>query len=88
LGKAKEGRMQCMKCGSEKDRVVDSRLQGGDVWRRRECRDCGERWTTVESAKPSDAVIQSMVDSLVESVREITGVMAILKKVRSRGGVG
>lgn len=42
--------MKCPKCSSKKIRVVDSR-EGGDgrsVRRRRECEDCGMRFTTFE----------------------------------------
>jgi hypothetical protein len=79
--------MQCMKCGGKGD-VVDSRPQPEGTWRRRQCRVCGERWTTVESANPSDAVIMAVVDGLVDSVREITDAINTLKKIKSRGGVG
>lgn len=79
--------MNCQKCGGKGD-VVDSRPGPEDVWRRRQCRACGRRWTTVECANPSDAVIMAVIDGLVDSVREITDAMATLKKVKSRGGVG
>jgi transcriptional regulator NrdR family protein len=79
--------MQCAKCNGKGD-VVDSRPQGADIWRRRQCRVCGERWTTVESANPSDAVIMAVVDGLVDATREIADAMTTLKKVKSRGGVG
>jgi transcriptional repressor NrdR len=42
--------LKCPKCdGSTK--VYDSRESpvGGEVWRRRECRECGGRFTTYES---------------------------------------
>lgn len=79
--------MNCQKCGGKGD-VVDSRPQGADTWRRRQCRACGERWTTVESANPSDAVIQAVVADLSDAIREIAGARATLMKMTTRGGVG
>lgn len=41
--------MHCPKCQSEDIRVVDSRtFRGGTIRRRRECNDCGWRFTTLE----------------------------------------
>ncbi len=42
--------MRCPRCGFEEDRVVDSRAvsDGKGVRRRRECVDCGHRYTTYE----------------------------------------
>lgn len=42
--------MKCPFCGSENDKVIDSRIsQGGDVTRRRrECEKCERRYTTYE----------------------------------------
>lgn len=44
--------MQCPFCHHADTRVIDSRLanEGEQVRRRRECTDCGERFTTYESA--------------------------------------
>ena len=43
--------MRCPYCGSQQDRVVNSReSQGGEsIRRRRECRDCKRRYTTFET---------------------------------------
>ncbi len=41
--------MQCPYCRSGSSRVTDSRGTGNAVRRRRECADCGERFTTVET---------------------------------------
>lgn len=45
--------MRCPFCGAEDTRVIDSRLagEGDQVRRRRECTDCGERYTTFERAE-------------------------------------
>lgn len=42
--------MQCPFCGDEGNRVVDSRLanEGAEIRRRRECDECGRRFTTRE----------------------------------------
>lgn len=41
--------MRCPFCHSESSRVTDSRGNGNAVRRRRECADCGERFTTLET---------------------------------------
>lgn len=45
--------MHCPFCGNDSTRVIDSRLAaaGSQVRRRRGCPDCGERFTTFESAE-------------------------------------
>ena len=41
--------MTCPKCRKENNGVVDSRKKGdGLIWRRRNCRECGQRWNTIE----------------------------------------
>ena len=48
--------MRCNKCGSLKDKVVDSRetKDGLSIRRRRECLECGQRYTTYEQLEHSD----------------------------------
>ena len=48
--------MRCNKCGNINDKVVDSReaKDGLSVRRRRECLDCGHRFTTYEQLEHSD----------------------------------
>ncbi len=41
--------MRCPYCHSDSSRVTDSRGTGNAVRRRRECSDCGERFTTLET---------------------------------------
>ncbi len=43
--------MRCPKCTSIEDKVVDSRIskEGNTIRRRRECTECGHRYTTTES---------------------------------------
>lgn len=40
--------MRCPECGSEDDRVVKTIDYEVRVWRRRECNECKERWSTNE----------------------------------------
>src|SRR5690349_1746215 len=42
--------MRCPKCGAQDDKVIDSRSSGdgSQIRRRRECLDCGARFTTYE----------------------------------------
>lgn len=48
--------MQCPYCGQDRDKVVDSRSSEGGrtVRRRRECLDCGQRFTTYE--RPEEVI--------------------------------
>jgi transcriptional repressor NrdR len=48
--------MKCIYCSDAETRVVDSRESEGKIRRRRECRECGERFTTYE--KPDDLDVQ------------------------------
>ncbi|WP_404425476.1 transcriptional regulator NrdR [Nibricoccus sp. IMCC34717] len=43
--------MRCLKCTSIEDKVIDSRIskEGTTIRRRRECTECGYRFTTTES---------------------------------------
>jgi transcriptional repressor NrdR len=43
--------MRCPKCTSIADKVIDSRIskEGNTIRRRRECLECGHRYTTIES---------------------------------------
>jgi len=45
--------VHCPFCGNTETKVIDSRLvaEGDQVRRRRECLECGERYTTFESAE-------------------------------------
>jgi len=40
--------MRCIKCQQGETQVIDSRDDGKEVWRRRECLACGYRFTTYE----------------------------------------
>ena len=48
--------MRCSFCGTDNDRVIDSRAadDGYAIRRRRRCRECGRRFTTFERIEPVD----------------------------------
>lgn len=48
--------MRCVQCGSLKDKVLDSRMSkdGTSIRRRRECSDCGYRYTTYETIERTE----------------------------------
>lgn len=45
--------MLCTRCGSDKSSVIDSRGDGDAIRRRRECQQCGFRFTTFERVELS-----------------------------------
>ena len=51
--------MRCPGCSSLDDKVIDSRLaeEGAAIRRRRECLDCGRRFTTFERLEESPLVV-------------------------------
>ena len=51
--------MKCPRCGSEEDKVVDSRAvrDGRAVRRRRECLHCEERYTTYEAVETQPVLV-------------------------------
>ncbi|WP_455234193.1 transcriptional regulator NrdR [Thiogranum longum] len=76
--------MRCPFCGSIDTKVIDSRLagEGTQVRRRRECLECGDRFTTYETA---ELVMPRIVKS--DGTREpfneeklLTGVLRALEK--------
>jgi transcriptional regulator NrdR family protein len=58
--------MDCPKCGCG-TYVVDSRQKPYRVYRRRECRVCGHRFSTSEM---NEAHIRKLLDDFVDSFRE------------------
>lgn len=69
--------MYCPYCRHEDSRVVDSRMQddGGTIRRRRQCPDCGRRFSTIETpmlliAKRSGAVEPFSRAKVVSGVRK------------------
>ncbi|MFP4148463.1 MAG: transcriptional regulator NrdR [Nitriliruptoraceae bacterium] len=59
--------MRCPGCGSDDDRVVDSRptAAGDAIRRRRECRRCGLRFTTFERVELPELVVRKRSGALV-----------------------
>jgi transcriptional repressor NrdR len=51
--------MRCPDCGSEEDKVIDSRAtdDGREIRRRRECLDCGARFTTYETVRERPIIV-------------------------------
>lgn len=51
--------MRCPKCTSIEDKVIDSRIsrEGNSIRRRRECLECGHRFTTTESLVREGVVV-------------------------------
>lgn len=70
--------MRCPDCGSDDDRVVDSRPSpsGDAIRRRRECRSCGLRFTTFERVELPEL-----------SVRKRSGVVAAFSRTKVLDGM-
>src|SRR3974390_60668 len=51
--------MRCPKCGRQDDKVIDSRSsrEGATIRRRRQCLDCGHRFTTYEEIERGGLVV-------------------------------
>ncbi|MEG1509666.1 MAG: transcriptional regulator NrdR, partial [Clostridia bacterium] len=51
--------MKCMSCGSFDSKVIDSRLSedGTCIKRRRECNNCGKRYTTYETIEINQIMV-------------------------------
>ena len=64
--------MRCPLCGADDDHVVDSRAadEGRAVRRRRECHDCGQRFTTYERAELVGLLVRKRSGALEPFDRE------------------
>ena len=40
--------MKCSKCGGMSSVYLHRHMGSGSVYRRRRCKECGEKWTTIE----------------------------------------
>ena len=51
--------MKCIYCGYEDSKVVDSRstIETNSIRRRRECLNCGKRWTTYETVESTPILV-------------------------------
>lgn len=76
-------RETCPDCGSENWRVVDTRPTEKGRRRRKECLDCGNRWSTIEYAKGEDAIaeLQKKVETLEGKLDTLLKVCARLSKL-------
>lgn len=54
--------MACVKCGETTVAVLDSRMTGNDMKRRRGCLTCDHRWTTYEISADRLRVLESRND--------------------------
>ena len=73
--------MKCVFCGCKDNRVVDSRyLKDTAIRRRRECINCGKRFTTYETVETNPMVVTNVlnerepfkIEKLIESLRYAT----------------
>lgn len=62
---------RCPKCGSWNIMVKDSRAQSYGRTRRRECRDCGERYTTVEITQKELAAKDNEIRRLKDAIERM-----------------
>mgnify|MGYP006269753151 CR=1 FL=1 len=49
--------MKCVYCDHEKSKVIDTRDSSDKIRRRRECKECGRRFTTYETAESLDITV-------------------------------
>ncbi len=82
--------MKCIFCGNPNSKVVDSRyLKDTSIRRRRECLNCGKRFTTYESVENNPMIVTNSdnirepfkLEKLTESIRYATYCEDISKSV-------
>lgn len=75
--------MLCPYCGTDEDKVVDSRMaeEGRAIRRRRECLGCGRRYTTFERAEevPLIVIKRSGVEEPFERDKIVRGLLQACK---------
>lgn len=62
--------MKCIYCGHGKTKVVDTRDTSKKTRRRRECKECGRRFTTYETAETFDIKVEKKDGELEEFKEE------------------
>lgn len=76
--------MKCPRCGHDDDKVVESRVvrEGRAVRRRRECIDCGERFTTYEAleTRPVMVIKRSGQRMAYDRAKIMTGIAKACEK--------
>lgn len=77
--------MRCLKCDSLEDKVIDSRSakDGLSIRRRRECLDCGHRFTTHEHVERNEFLVVKR-DGIRESFREDKLLAGLIKACEKR----
>ena len=75
--------MFCPYCGNEEDKVVDSRIaeEGRAIRRRRECLECGRRYTTFERAEEVPLLVakRNGVEEPFDIEKVISGIRMAVK---------
>lgn len=76
--------MRCPFCGYEDTKVIDSRPSEGKKRRRRECTQCGKRFTTYEIVEKPVLMVQKKDGSFEPFDREklILGISTATKSAR------
>ena len=74
--------MICPFCKNDNDKVVDSRVSGTSIRRRRECLECGRRFTTREyiEVQPLTVIKRNGVKEPFQREKLIRGIMNSCKK--------
>ena len=62
--------MRCPHCGNPESRVTDSRDNGNEIRRRRECSECGARFTTYERVQHAALMVEKRDGRREEFSRE------------------
>ncbi len=57
----------CPSCGSDENRVVDTRDIVGGIRRRRSCLDCGKRFNTFEYTEDDDRALRQQQFKLIHA---------------------
>ena len=74
--------MICPFCKNDNDKVVDSRVSGTSIRRRRECLECGRRFTTREyiEVQPLTVIKRNWAKEPFQREKLIRGIMNSCKK--------
>ena len=72
----------CIICEATTVDVADSRFRHGARYRRRVCRECGFRWTTVEIPAGTLKKVDTLVTALEVANQAVLGSAGLLKELR------
>lgn len=70
---------KCSVCGGE-SLVVDSRETNDAIRRRRMCRSCGHRWSTLETSRGEDGASWNNAQSLCDAIDELKAATSSLSQ--------